>query len=61
MAIVIGAGIRIGAGMAISSGTPMRSEPVTPPVVTSLEGDYQTLTGTAIDLMSLSGSEDLAT
>jgi hypothetical protein len=45
--------------MAISSGVPMRSEPITPPVITSLEGDYQTMSGTAIDLMSLSGSEDL--
>jgi hypothetical protein len=59
MAIIIGAGMRIGAGMAISSGVPMRSEPITPPVITSLEGDYQTMSGTAIDLMSLSGSEDL--
>lgn len=58
MAIVIGAGMRIGAGMAISSGDPLRSEPITPPIQ-SLEGDYQTLSGAAVDLMTLSGSEDL--
>jgi hypothetical protein len=58
MAIIIGAGMRIGAGMAISSGDPMRSEPITPPVITSLEGDYQTLSG-SVDLMTETGSEDL--
>lgn len=57
MAIVIGAGMRIGAGMAISSGNPLRSEPIAPSE--SLAGDYQTLSGAAIDLMTETGSEDL--
>jgi hypothetical protein len=54
MAILIGAGMRIGPGIAISSG-----EPITPTPIESLEGDYQILTGATIDLMLLSGSEDL--
>jgi hypothetical protein len=61
MAIIIGAGIRIGAGMAISSGDPIRSEPITPPPIEEFdfEGDLQSLSGSTVDLMLLSGTEDL--
>jgi hypothetical protein len=61
MAIRIGAGIRIGPGMAVSSGDPIRSEPITPPEPTEFDfqGDLQSLGGSGVDLMTETGSEDL--
>lgn len=61
MAIIIGAGMRVGAGMAISSGNPIRSEPITPPPAEEFDfqGDLQSLSGSVIDLMTLTGVEDL--
>ena len=53
MAIVIGKGIRIGVGIAISSSR-------VPSIVEfDFQGDLSLLDGDAVDLMLESGSEDL--
>jgi hypothetical protein len=54
MAIVIGKGIRIGVGIAISS-----SRVELPIVEFDFQGDLQILEGDPVDLMLESGAEDL--